>query len=326
VLGSLLSKLRRALGPGVIEGRHDLTLVLPEGAQVDLEIATGALERAEAALAAGDAGLAFDQARMARELTEGGFLPGLENPWVEERRREVEELRLRALGCIAGAGVALGGAELAAGERAARQLISAAPLHEFGYRLLMEIESARGDVAAALQTYEGLRVKLRDELGIAPGPAVRAAHERLLAGGDQADTPADDRPKTAGARHREERKLVTVLAAQLENVAAPDDPEDLRATQSRLLRRIRDEVWRFGGTTESGADRVVVALFGAMVAHEDDAERAVRAALCLRELELAPRVGVATGEVLVVPDALGGTIATGRAVHDAIRIHRGAGR
>jgi DNA-binding SARP family transcriptional activator len=324
VLGSLLSRLRRALGPGVIEGRHDLTLVLPEGAQIDVEIATEALERAEAALAAGDAERAFDQARGARELTEGGFLPGFDNPWVEERRREVEHLHLRALGCIAGAGAALGGVQLGPGERAARELISAAPLHEVGYGLLMEILAARGDVAAALQTYESLRLRLRDELGIAPGPAARAAHERLLAGGDQTDTPAGDRPETTEASHREERKLVTVLAAQFEDAAASDDPEDLRVAQSRLLQRISDEVGRFGGSVESHANRVVVVLFGALVAHEDDAERAVRAALGLRELELAPRVGVATGEVLVIPDAPPGSVATGMAIDDAIRIQRAA--
>jgi predicted ATPase/DNA-binding SARP family transcriptional activator len=322
VLGPLLSRLRRALGPGVIEGRHDLTLVLPEGAQVDLEIATDALERAEAALAAGDAERALNQARVARELTEPGFLPGFDNPWVEERRRQVEELHLRALGCIAAAGVSLGGAGLGPGERAARELISAAPLHELGYRLLMEILAARGDVAAALQTYESLRVRLRDELGIAPGPAARAAHERLLAGDDQADTHVGDRPETPEASHREERKLVTVLAAQLEATATSEDPEDLRVAQSLLLERISGEVGRFGGSVESHANGVVVALFGATVAHEDDAERAVRAAVRLRELQLAMRVGVATGEVLVARDAPAGNVATGRAIDDAIRIQR----
>jgi class 3 adenylate cyclase len=139
-------------------------------------------------------------------------------------------------------------------------------------------------------------------------------HERLLAGGDQAGTRADDRPETHKAPQREERKVVTVLAAELESVAASDDPEDLRVTQSRLLQRIRSEVARFGGTTESGADRVLVALFGAIAAQEDHAERAVRAALRLRELELAPRVGVATGEVLVAPDASAGSVATVMAV------------
>jgi DNA-binding SARP family transcriptional activator len=324
VLGSLLSKLRRALGPGVIEGRHELTLVLPDGGQVDLEIATRALERAEAALAAEDAELAFDKAQTARELTEGGFLPGFNHAWAEERRREVEQLRLRALGCIAGAGLALGGAELAAGERAARQMISGAPLHELGYRLLMEILAARGDVAASLQTYDALRVRLRDELGIVPGPAVRAVHERLLAGDDQADAPADDQPESADRPHREERKLVSVLALELDDVGTLDDPEELRVAESRLLDRIRDEVGRFGGSVDSRADRVVVALFGAIVTHEDDAERAVRAALRLRELELAARAGVATGEVIVARDPRAGGAATGRAVDNAIRIQRAA--
>jgi DNA-binding SARP family transcriptional activator len=324
VLGSLLSKLRRALGPGVIEGRRELTLVLPDGGRVDLDVATGALERAEAALAGEDAGLAFDEAQTARDLTEGGFLPGFNHAWVEERRREVEELRLRALGCIAGAGLALGGAELAAGERAARQIIAGAPLHELGYRLLMEILAARGDVAAALQTYDGVRVRLRDELGIVPGPAIRAVHERLLVGDDQADAPADDQPDTGDTPHREERKLVSVLALELEDVGALDDPEELRVAQSRLLNRIRDEVGRFGGSVDSHADRVVVALFGAMVTHEDDAERAVRAALRLRELELAAQVGVASGEVLVAQDPRAGRAATGRTIDNAIRIQRAA--
>ena len=95
-------------------------------------------------------------------------------------------------------------------------------------------------------------------------------------------------------------------------------------TESRMVKRIGDEVRRFGGTEESGVDRVVVALFGAIVAHEDDAERAVRAALRLCELQLTARVGVATSEVLVVPDTAAGSVATGRAIDDAIRIQRTA--
>ena len=57
-----------------------------------------------------------------------------------------------------------------------------APLREAGHRLLMEALAARGEVAEALAAYEALRVLLRDELGMAPGEAARALHERLLAG------------------------------------------------------------------------------------------------------------------------------------------------
>jgi len=323
VLGSILSKVRRALGPGVIEGRHDLTLVLPEGARVDVEIAADATERAEAALATGDAGLASGDAKTACELTEGGFLPGFDNPWVEERRREVEELRLRALESAAGAGLALGGVELTSAERAARELISAAPLSELGYRLLMEILAARGDVAAALQVFDLLRVALRDELGIAPGPAARALHERLLVGAEHGDAPVKDGTKPREAPRREERKLVTVLAAE-PRIEASEDPEELRARRASSQERIRLEVERFGGTIAGTGGSSVLALFGASAAHEDDAERAVRAAVRLRELGLAACVGAATSEVLVAPPAATGQTATGRAVDDALRIQRAA--
>ena len=324
VLGPLLSKVRRALGADAIEGRHELTLRLPEGARVDVEIAAEAVEHAEVALAAGDARLAFAQAKTAYDLTEAGFLPGFDNPWVEERGREVQELRLRALGCIAGAGLTLGGADLGSGERAARELISATPFSELGDRLLMEILARRGDVAAALQVFDSLRVALRDELGIAPGPAVRALHEHLLAGGGQVQTPEEDRTVPPEARHREERKLVTALAAEPHDAEACEDPEDLRVARASLHERMRAEVERFGGAVEDTADRLVLALFGARITHEDDAERAVRAALRLLKLGLAARAGVATGEVLVAPQATGRGTAIGRAIEHAIRMQRAA--
>lgn len=320
VLGSLLSKLRRALGAGVIEGRHDLTLVLPGGGRVDVQIASDAVDRAEAALAEGDARLALGQAETACVVTEGGFLPGFDNPWVDERRREVDELRLRALGCIAGAGVALGGRELAAGERAARQLISAAPLHELGYRLLMEILAARGDIAAALQTYERLRVGLRDELGIAPGHAVRAVHERLLAGGDQADAPAEHRPETAEAPHREERKLVTVLTA---DVVPDTDPERTERWLERLRTVAAVEVQTRGGSIHAATGGGILVAFGVPASQEDDAKRAVELAHALRD-QLAPtipvRIAVETGEVMVREHHL-----SGAPVLTAARMLYGAG-
>ena len=62
--------------------------------------------------------------------------------------------------------------------------MSAEPLRERGYRLLIETLAASGKAAAALRTYEQLRVTLRDELGITPSAAIRVVHEQLLAGGD----------------------------------------------------------------------------------------------------------------------------------------------
>jgi SARP family transcriptional regulator, regulator of embCAB operon len=74
----------------------------------------------------------------------------------------------------------VGGSELAAAERTALELIDRAPFRESGYRLLMEVKAARGNLAEALHVYERLRVLLREDLGVAPSPAVQAVHRRLL--------------------------------------------------------------------------------------------------------------------------------------------------
>jgi DNA-binding SARP family transcriptional activator/tetratricopeptide (TPR) repeat protein len=193
-LSAVLSKVRQAVGRETLTGRRELTLSLPANAEVDLEQALAASEWAQAAIAGGDYAAAWDTGSAVLEIAGRGFLVGLDAPWVEDRRRELEELRLRALETVAEAGVALGGAQLAGAERAARELARAAPLREAGHRLLMEALAARGEVAEALAAYEELRMLLREELGMAPGAAIRALHERLLAG-----EPVRTRPAPAPA-------------------------------------------------------------------------------------------------------------------------------
>ena len=98
------------------------------------------------------------------------------------------------------------------------------------------------------------------------------------------------------------------------------DPEEVRAFLVDYYARLRSELERFGGTVEKFIGDAVMALFGAPAAHEDDAERAVRAALAIRgaveemaeedpHLGLRVRIGVTTGEALV---ALGGSRPRGR--------------
>jgi DNA-binding SARP family transcriptional activator len=77
-------------------------------------------------------------------------------------------------------GLGLGGPALAQAEQRARMLTELAPYRESGHRILMEALAGRGNVAEALRAYERLRVLLREELGIAPSPAVQAVHRRLL--------------------------------------------------------------------------------------------------------------------------------------------------
>jgi class 3 adenylate cyclase len=109
------------------------------------------------------------------------------------------------------------------------------------------------------------------------------------------------------ATARTERKVVTVLFADLVGFTARAeqlDPEDVQALLAPYHARLRSELERYGGTVEKFIGDAVMALFGAPVAHEDDPERAVRAALAIRdwiaeEGKLEVRIGINTGEALI---------------------------
>ncbi len=110
----------------------------------------------------------------------------------------------------------------------------------------------------------------------------------------------------APAPTREERKVVTCLFCDLVGFTARAermDPEDVRRLLQPYHARLRSELERFGGTVEKFIGDAVMAVFGAPLAHEDDPERAVRAALAIREAlaeegELEVRIGITTGEAL----------------------------
>jgi class 3 adenylate cyclase/tetratricopeptide (TPR) repeat protein len=106
---------------------------------------------------------------------------------------------------------------------------------------------------------------------------------------------------------RKERKVVTVLFADLVGFtsrAEALDPEDVEAILRPYHQRLRAELERYGGTVEKFIGDAVMAVFGAPVAREDDPERAVRAALAIRDWATEEgggeiRIGLATGEALV---------------------------
>ena len=136
----------------------------------------------------------------------------------------------------------------------------------------------------------------------------------------------------------EERRLVTILFADVRGSTALGeslDPEDLRALLSRYYAIARDVVGDYGGTIEKFIGDAVMAVFGLPVAHGDDAERALRAALDLRDRvrddprlgdRLPIRLGVASGEVVARRDATAGEdfLITGDAVNVAARLEQGA--
>jgi tetratricopeptide (TPR) repeat protein len=110
------------------------------------------------------------------------------------------------------------------------------------------------------------------------------------------------------------------------------DPEEVRRLLQPYHSRLRSELERYGGTVEKFIGDAVMAVFGAPTAHEDDPERAVRAALAIRSAlsqDGAPeiRVGVTTGEALIALDArpeMGEGIASGDVVNTASRLQAAA--
>jgi class 3 adenylate cyclase/tetratricopeptide (TPR) repeat protein len=132
-----------------------------------------------------------------------------------------------------------------------------------------------------------------------------------------------------------ERKVVSVLFADLvgfTSTAEQLDPEDVEAILAPYHERLRFELERWGGTVEKFIGDAVVAFFGAPVAGENDPERAVRAALAIRdwiaeEGKLEVRIAVNTGEVLVNlaarPES-GEGMATGDVVNTTARLQSAA--
>ena len=177
---TLLSRLRSALGRGIVSGRDELGLSLPEPAWVDIEAAASEVWRAQRALDSGDARAAWALAQVPLNIASRGLLPGTQASWLEPRRQELADIRLQALEVIGRAGLSLGGTQLGSVERAARTLIDSEPYRESGYVLLMAALEAQGNVAEGMRVFEQLRSLLRDELGIAPSPEAIQAHERLL--------------------------------------------------------------------------------------------------------------------------------------------------
>src|SRR5215211_4407074 len=126
-----------------------------------------------------------------------------------------------------------------------------------------------------------------------------------------------------------ERKLATVLFVDLVDSTAlvtGADPEVVRRRVQTFFERVSHCVVTHGGIVEKFAGDAVMAAFGIPQAHEDDAERAVRAGLgildAVQELELEARIGIESGEV--VADESDSTFATGEAVTVAARLEQSA--
>jgi serine/threonine protein kinase len=174
-----------------------------------------------------------------------------------------------------------------------------------------------------------------------PGPAEAASYATVPVAPGQSSVKRTKEPtEPLSPEGSLERRLVTVLFCDLAGFVSQSeqlDPEDVHEIQGIYFGRMSQHIKRFGGSIEQYAGDAILALFGVPVAHEDDAERAVRCGLSIQAavkevsvevgkrwgVELALRVGVSTGEVVRGIWDIGGrkdSAVSGEAVNTAARL------
>ena len=288
------------------------------------------------ALSSGDPARAADLLRQALELWRGPALADVaasaDIAWPE--LVGVEELQVASTEARIEAELALGRHHELVAELEA--LVRLYPLREHLHGQLMLALYRSGRQADALAAYRAARKVLVDELGIEPSVGLQRLEQAILAQDPALDLlvparsgdpePDDGPPATdhGGGTTTEgggtvERKLVSVLFAEVDEPlgeATERDPEDVSSMLDRHLDRVRAEIESFGGTVEHAIGGITMATFGVPQTREDDPERAVRAALAIRDSltggESGPadsppedrdgvelRVAVTTGEALV---------------------------
>jgi len=285
--------------------------------------------RFESRVAAGRRALAGEDAASAAETLRGALalwrgpafadLAGEAFCQVEAAR--LEELRLGAIEDRVAADLQLGRHTHLAAELEA--FVAEHPLRERLWEQFVLSLYRCGRQADALRTLERVRRMLAEELGLSPGPALRELEEAILRhdtalGWRTLDVaPASSAPPAPVAPLRPQRRTLTALAVEV--VEPPAFVTTVPAADRRVIAQsaagvVADAVEAFGGAIVEGGGSQVVAVFGLHEAHEDDAERAVRAGLRIAE-ELAafgadvergwdvgtltPHVGIVTGVAVI---------------------------
>ena len=185
-MSSLVSKLRGLFSSGSLRGRGldiaggagQYLLRLPSDGWIDLEEAASAVDRAEAALRAGEPQSILGPATVAMNICRRPFLSGIEGEWVELQRNKLERQLVRALDCLSYMGLALDEPNVAV--EASIEAVGLDPFRERSYQLLMRAHMATGNGAEALSTYHRLRKLLEDDLATSPSAETEAIYLELL--------------------------------------------------------------------------------------------------------------------------------------------------
>lgn len=303
---------RRALATGQVRLRDELLSLEADDLWVDVDAFEAAAQRGDT--------------EQALALYIGDLLP--ENrfdEWAELRR---VQLRARAARLLLDQGVDRESrGDLRGAAESLERLVGVDPVHEEAYAHLMRLAAWEGHRHVAVRWYGRLVENLREQLGVEPNEELRRLYADIVAGRlaptrdrvdararatdetEEADDAAPRKPVAAAVG--EERKLVTVLAADLRGVRGePGDPDPERARRNAVAWTdlLCEVVDRWGGAVERLVGGGVVAVFGYPAAREDHAARALWAASeILRRVPAPVRLGIDAGEI-IAPAGGGGSL------------------
>jgi DNA-binding SARP family transcriptional activator len=329
-LQNLVSELRKALGAEMLVTRAPGYVLALDREHVDAHRFELLLHAAQER---GPAERRAETLREALSLWRGPPLADLEyERFAQAEIPRLEELRSSAREELFAAELELGRHARVLAELEA--FVAEHPLRERPRGQLMLALYRSGRQADALEAYRRARETLVEELGIDPSEELHHLEQAILRHDPSLDL---ERPAAKEPEQPERRKTVTILFADVVDssaLAAELDPEVLRSLMRTYFDVVRTIVERHGGTVEKFIGDAAMAVFGIPEVHEDDALRAVRAALELHEAvatlqsghDVALRIyaGVNTGEVLATDPASGESFATGSAVILATRFQQAA--
>jgi DNA-binding SARP family transcriptional activator len=347
-----ISRLRKALAAGAGNGSEAVVVTREHGYQLEIDPERLDAHRFERLLAEGRSELAADRPERAAPALEEALTLWRGQPladlayeaFAQAEIARLENLRAAALEQLIEAKLALGRHLEVIGELEA--LIAEHPYRE-RLRAQLMLALYRSDRQAdALQAYQDTRIALTEELGIEPGERLREL-ERAILGQDPAlalvevETPEppeepEPPPPTAGPAPSA-RRLVSIVFADLvgsTGLAERLDPESMHRVLDRYADVCGEVIERHGGAVEGFIGDAVVGVFGLTEVHEDDALRAVRAAVELRDasaelsaelarergVEIAMKLGVESGEVFLGAGARRSRFAAGDVFNVAARL------
>jgi adenylate cyclase len=247
------------------------------------------------------------------ELHRGPLLPGYYEGWILQEREWLAGRYFQALGQLLAHLEQAGDLDRAL--QYAHRGVNADPLWEEAHRDLIRLYAVAGQPEAALRQYRELERLLQEQLETVPSPTTRALareieRQTLLRPPFAPAPPLVGRPPAARESRltpaQGENRLVTILFADMSHsVETTQDlhPEEAAALLNRLLQGMVDVVLKYEGRIDRFLGDGMLAVFGTLQAHEDDPERAIRAAMEIREvaqrLGLDVTAGINTGEVYV---------------------------